>query len=628
MRRSVFCFCAILIAALPGKSQSISYAAALIPEKLRQNAYSTVRYERNELVIESPSRARLKVQRAVTILDDKARRELVFTQYTTRFVSLKSAEIAVYNAEGKQISRHKKKEMQTHAVGEGLVEDGYVTGFRVVHNEYPVTIECEYELELEGTLVLPQYVVCGPNQSVENSEFVVTVPADLGFRYKMRNMKAEPLVAHQEKNISYTWAVRNFPAFDREEGSPSMENLVPRVVTALDRFSYYGRDGNLSSWKSFGEWLHDLYRGQDELTPAQQEFFNKLVKDAMDDREKARIIYNYLQRNFRYVSIQLGIGGLQPFSAQFTDQKKYGDCKGLSNFMKAALQAVGIKSYVAAINGGYNEEPIDPAFPMNDFNHVILCVPRQKDSLWLECTSSTSEFGQLGTFTENRYALLITENGGALVKTPASEPRSNRATMTTKVQLDDDGAGLSETRFEATGEFREMLDEMLKAKREDQQEMLVLGVGFRQPDDYQFGKDEHTGHWQLNMTLEKVHEFSAGSKLFLAPRLYKIWRRKLPAAENRRYDYFFRFPYIQTDTTMFLLPEGYKPEALPPAKTIRCEFGTYKTNYWFDAEKSMLCTTAELVLSSHRVPAAKYGEIRKFSEAILEDEATRLVIRK
>jgi hypothetical protein len=68
---------------------------------------------------------------------------------------------------------------------------------------------------------------------------------------------------------------------------------------------------------------------------------------------------------------------------------------------------------------------VDPDFPENGFNHVILCVPDQKDSVWLECTSSSNEFNELGTFTENRYALLITDEGGALVPTPKSYSSSN-----------------------------------------------------------------------------------------------------------------------------------------------------------------------------------------------------------
>ena len=70
--------------------------------------------------------------------------------------------------------------------------------------------------------------------------------------------------------------------------------------------------------------------------------------------------------------------------------------------MKAALKAVGIKSYIALINAKYNSEPVDPSFPENGFDHVILCIPQPKDSIWLECTSNTTDFGVLGSFTENR----------------------------------------------------------------------------------------------------------------------------------------------------------------------------------------------------------------------------------
>ena len=36
-------------------------------------------------------------------------------------------------------------------------------------------------------------------------------------------------------------------------------------------------------------------------------------------KEKARFLYNYMQNNMRYVSIQLGIGGFKPFAATFVD---------------------------------------------------------------------------------------------------------------------------------------------------------------------------------------------------------------------------------------------------------------------------------------------------------------------
>ncbi len=71
----------------------------------------------------------------------------------------------------------------------------------------------------------------------------------------------------------------------------------------------------------------------------------------------------------------------------------------------------------------------------------------EKDSVWLECTSKTADFGVLGSFTENRNALLITENGGVLVPTPMSRASENVIRAYTTVDLKDDGSGKTNTVF-------------------------------------------------------------------------------------------------------------------------------------------------------------------------------------
>src|SRR5204863_1638703 len=121
------------------------------------------------------------------------------------------------------------------------------------------------------------------------------------------------------------------------------------------------------------------------------------------------------------------------------------------------------KSYVAIINAEYDQEPVDPNFPKNEFDHAILCVPGQKDSVWLECTSPTSEFNELGTFTENRYALLITDAGGVLVPTPKSRYSSNTLFSTTTISMADDLSASTETIFTAKGEYRNRMNNILKA---------------------------------------------------------------------------------------------------------------------------------------------------------------------
>jgi hypothetical protein len=355
-----------------------------------------------------------------------------------------------------------------------------------------------------------------------------------------------------------------------------------------------------------------------------------MVSSAKNDREKIRIIYEYLQKNFRYVSIQLGIGGFKPFPATFTESKKYGDCKGLSNFMQAALDGVGIKSYQALINRQSNGLPVDPDFPHNRFNHVILFVPLKEDSVWLECTSSSLDFGSLDVSTENKNALLITETGGVLVSTPASNSHSNIFSAYSKVMLKEDGSGEMKTIFHTAGEYREMIDDILKAKRDEQKQSLVMDLSFKQPDDFELSKKEgeptHTA--LLKMSIEKVPEFSAGSKLFLAPRLYKIWSRKLPKTDNRRLDFYFNFPFEKTDTTVYILPAGYKVDALPPAKDFKTEYASYISKCWYDETQKAVYSSVQIILKQHVIPAAKYAGIKKFFDDVLINDGQKIVIRK
>jgi hypothetical protein len=298
--------------------------------------------------------------------------------------------------------------------------------------------------------------------------------------------------------------------------------------------------------------------------------------------------------------------------------------------MKAALNAVGIKSNIAIINSGYNSMPVDPGFPSNDFDHVILCIPQKNDSIWLECTSSTIDFDVLSTFTENRYALLITDDGGVLVPTPVSKAQANRQSTITTIQLAEDGSGKTETIFRSTGDYKEMMDDIVKAKKDEQKEQIVLGMSFKQPDNFEFEKRDDPGVLitGLKMTIEKVPDFAAGNKLFLSPRIYKIWSRKLPASENRRLDFYFNFPFEKTDTTIYVLPAGYKVDVLPPAKDFKTEYASYISKCWYDEVQRSVYSSAQIILKKHVIPAAKYAETKKFFDDVLINDGQKIVIRK
>jgi len=623
--------CLIVLCLFIQKSYAKVHPNPFFDTALIKNA-SVIKEEENILLeITAIDRFTYTVHKVETILNEKGKDELDFMQYTNKYISLENAEIKVFDAARKQVTKFSRKDMVTVANGEGLIEDGYVTYLKIPAPAYPITVEYNYQLKYKGTVNYPSFNIMSSGEAVMKSTFTARVLKELDLRYKEKNIQLKPDINEDTKYKQYQWTVTAMNPLEYEEGTVKYESRYPSIQLAPNKFSYYNNEGDLTSWKKFGAWIGNLYNGLDELPQERKDFFINMVKGASTDEEKARIIYEYLQKNFRYVSIQLGIGGLKPFSADFTDKKKYGDCKGLSNFMKAALKAVGIKSCLAIINAEYNSEPVDPDFPENGFNHVILCIPQAKDSIWLECTSSKTDFGVLGSFTENRNALLITDDGGVLVPTPVSQAKENLLMANTLADIAADGSGTSASAFTTSGAYKEDMEtDLIEEKKDDQKEFLIHTLGFKQPDEFEVSKNDNQQmlSTSIKMSIEKIPEFMAGDKMFIAPRLYKLWSAKLPKANNRRLDFYFFNPFIKTDTTAYKLPEGYVVDALPSAKNFACEYGSYKNNYWFDAKNNIVYSTARLELTQLKIPASKYALVKTFFDEVLQEDAQRIVIKK
>ena len=96
----------------------------------------------------------------------------------------------------------------------------------------------------------------------------------------------------------------------------------PSILLAPKYFELDKYPGDLTSWKNFGVWYNLLLNGVDTLPDQRKHFYQDMVKNDKTDEEKEKVLYSYLQNNFRYVSIQLGIGGFKPLGADFTDMKK------------------------------------------------------------------------------------------------------------------------------------------------------------------------------------------------------------------------------------------------------------------------------------------------------------------
>ncbi|WPU94646.1 DUF3857 domain-containing protein [Mucilaginibacter sabulilitoris] len=611
------------------------YIASAIPDSLKEDANVVVRYEARETTIKDAGKQITKEHSIVTILNDKGDDDAILAlPYNRKYDSYTNIELNIYNASGTLIKKYRKSDMYDGSASndETIVTDDRYLAIKHTIAAYPTTVEIIFEENESSFISLNSwYVQDKMEQAVQNEYCKISVNPAVGFRFKATNTKLKPEKGNSEGFDTYTWSVKNLKAIKKEENVMSW-NIQSKISFATDLFNCYGYPGTFNNWQAFGNWIKSLNDDVCTLTPERIAEVKKMTDTIKTDKEKARFLYNYMQKSMRYVSIQLGIGGYKPFPATFVDQKKYGDCKALSNYMRALLSAVNIPSNYAIIKAGYNEEPADFAFPNNTFNHAILCIPFKNDTTWLECTSNTTAFGKLGPFTENRNALLITDEGGKLVNTPKSSPADNQFNSYVHLILDADGGAKAQIKVSSNGQYRSMfVDRLPNYKTDEQKEYLIKELHIKQPSLFEYTPAADKDGFKdvtIDMQYDKFCDIATGDKQFYRPQAFMLWSGTLPAEEKRRSNYYFNSPMLKTCVTTIDLPAGFEVEALPTDQSLKFSYGTYEVKYKYDAAKNQVISTAKFNLTNQVIPAAKYTEMQVYMDAVAKAQNKKLVIHR
>jgi hypothetical protein len=381
----------------------------------------------------------------------------------------------------------------------------------------------------------------------------------------------------------------------------------------------------MSSWKSFGEWVYNLIKNRDLIPEQEAVKISEITSGAKDQRDKVKMIYEYVQSKTRYVSIDIGIGGFQPAEAAAVAKNGFGDCKALANYTRSLLKAAGINSFYTLVNAG-PDKSFNKKFVDNHFNHIILCVPMQKDTVWLECTSQTAPFNYLGTFTDDRYVLLITPEGGKLVRTPAFANDENVSKRAGSVYINILGASTGKITNKYSGYYYHFATSIYGMDSEEEMKRsLYNGLVF---PDFKLNsaayKEIKTEKPTAFLTYDiSVNDFASlsGKRLFFNPALSAAeYLQDQPAAleidEHK----------IMSDSISYNLPLGYKVEYLPKNVILENEFGKFR--YQLEISKDKVIYQRYLQLYKGIIPVEKFREIRDFINLIAKTDRERIILSK
>lgn len=609
------------------------YRVAAIPDSLKADASVIVSESMTQLQIKSYNSGKEKIVQVLTILSKAGEDPAALTLHYDKNTKVTINDITYFDKDGKKIKSVKQSEISDAPMygSSQLFSENRIKYFKPSQPVYPYSVKYDYEISIDNSLTFGVWrPYTAYNMSTLKSTYIVNYPAGI-------NINIKEVLIHRTASESSggrkleKWEITNMKAIETEPFCNSIVERVPAVYVMPAVLIYDKYEGKADNWTDYGRWIKSLYDGRDNISETDKSRINGLIKEIPDTLDKIKAMYSYMQQNTRYVNITLGLGGFQPFDAATVSETGYGDCKALTNYMFSLLELIGVKSYPALVSSGTYKEKIFSDFPnFQQFDHVILCVPLKRDTLWLECTDQKIPFGFLGDFTDDREVLLLTESGGKFAHTQRYGEKENIRTSKSEFVVDSEGSAVCNIRTIHRGLQYDEYSEFLGSNSDEQKKWLYSTSSLPSLQIKSYSVKESRKiipAIEINQSVVSKNYCSFSGNYMLMPlnvlnaqkSIQKMLKPRLSEVVISRYS-------VDCDTMVYKIPANYNFESLPKSININSTFGNYSFTFT-SSDKEVICIR-KFTIFEGRYKSAEYKALYDFVLAISKADNSKIILNK
>ena len=255
-------------------------------------------------------------------------------------------------------------------------------------------------------------------------------PAGRKLHLANHNAEVKPKERKLKGYREYEWDTMTPPALIVEDGAPGWYNPYASVQWS-----------EFEDWGSVARWAQPLYRVPGRLGAALQTEVDRIARANADPGERLLAVLRFVQREIRYLGVEIGAGSHAPSPPQVVLERRFGDCKDKALLTVAMLNALGIEARPALVNTALRRgigdlHPVPAAF-----NHVIVQARLVGRDFWIDPTRPLQK-GDLAHLyqPDYGYALVIDAGSGVLSSmsnSAAAVSRTIHATFDMRAGLDE-----------------------------------------------------------------------------------------------------------------------------------------------------------------------------------------------
>jgi hypothetical protein len=639
---------AFVVSVLPawaGVPQWLREAANLPTPKVSDRIGAVKLLDEQRVTVGTNNEIRVSVRRAYRILrQDSEGLHVVNAHYTSGTGSVTSLKGWTITDKAVEFEQKEKDAIDSSAADGELYSDLRVRTL-LLPGVHPGSV-MGYEYEIKDRPLLLEHVWWFQSDLPSlHSRFELELPAGWNYQAHFVN-HAEVQPAHAA--TTWTWELSNINAIEPEPSMPDWGVLSGRMLIRFQPGDSADSAGLPQSWRSFGSWYFGLSSERRKTSPEIARKVKELTGGTSSLWDKTRILARFVQKDVRYVAIEIGIGGWQPHAADDVLRNIYGDCKDKANLLSAMLSEIGVSSDLVLISTDHGD--VAPDFSTGKyFNHAILAIhlrnglvpqrlaaqvddPHLGPVLFFDPTNRNTPLGSLPPYLQANFGLVAGANGGTLIQLPLALAAETGLDRTGTFEISPEGAITGEVRETYTGSLAAMNRASLTERTDEERRrsyesylanFIRTGLKLKDLRFENLTKIEKPLIVSYSFEGASFAKFS-GKMLLLRARVLGDKSEDVLEDKERKNPVTLNFCRVERDRFDIRIPPGFRAEELPQPRQLEMGLVRYSSTTSF--EGGVLHYSREKENTAVLIPKERFAEFKSFYRQIMADQRASAIL--
>ncbi len=470
---------------------------------------------------------------------------------------------------------------------------------------------------------------------IEKKTTTIVVPNWLNIELKELNFDGYDItkkVSKDEKTQStiYTYSVENIHAKHKEENSPGPTYIYPHLLILPKSHTKKGEEQLIfNSTQDLYNWYSSLVKS---LTNAEKPFKEKvaeLTANAINDDEKIKNIYYWVQDNIRYIAFEDGIAGFKPDEAYNVYNKKYGDCKGMANLIKEMLLEAGFDARLTWI--GTKRIAYDYSTPnLSVDNHMICTLMKDDETIYLDGTEKFNSFKEYANRIQGKQVLIENGDDYILKTVPSTTSSFNKEIVSYDLILENEVIkGTINKTFD--GESRTGLLYYFNVIQNDKKEDFLTWYLDEGNGNIEVSNINTSDLKNRDITLQISYDVNLKNAVSTFDNDVYIdidFEKELAdfQLDERKTDYIFSFKRELESTATLTIPANYKITQLP--QNISHSTDDYTVDVTFEQQNNNIVYKKHFALKNAKVSTQNFEDWNKVMKELNSIYNEQIVLTK